>query len=815
MRLPFRHSSIRFRLLLASTAVQVVLLTLLLANSVRLMNDAASASLATVAGQNANMLLAMATAYGEQGRYGTLQDVLGELLPDAGDGLVYVRIGRPDGRLLVSAGQPLMTALPPPTADMTRALGSLIDRPVIHVRRPLLLERNEIGFLQFGVSVSVLATARQAIIEQGTLIALAEILLTFVLLSGIGYLLTHNLGRLLAGSRAIADGHLDHRLPETGGDELTRLARNFNQMAATLQQRVGELQRTAAQLRTSEERYALALCGANDGLWDWDLPSDKVYFSERFCEIVGRGMRDVGGATAALLSYLHPEETSTYQQVMRAHLRGESAQFMLEHRIRWPDGSEHWVMTRGVAQRDASGRATRMAGSISDIDLRKRAEQQLLHDALHDGLTGLPNRALFIEHVQQALGHQRRDEHAHFAVLAINIERFSLVNDSFGHAAGDELLRRVGEHITASMRAGDVAARVGGDQFALLLNGIAGSTEALRIAESLVELPALATPAAGRSLHPRCRIGVVVSDKERNDAESILRDADNAVHKARRGTAEPIEFFHASMHTQALHALQLEADLRAALRIGGLCVHYQPIVSLASRQVASFEALVRWQHPSYGLLPPAEFIPLAETLDLIHDVGLRVLTLVCRDLLDWGIAHPHTPLPPVSVNLSARQLVRPGLADELLDLIESHGVPVSNLRFEVTESLLASPDGPATPILHQLREAGASVLIDDFGTGYSALSYLHTIPCDTVKLDGSFVRSITQDSRLRDIVRRSVQLAHDLGMTVVAECIEQEEQATVLTAMGCDYGQGYLFARPLDADNAGRLITPTTTDQPS
>ncbi|ANQ83766.1 EAL domain-containing protein [Azoarcus olearius] len=814
MRLPFRHSSIRFRLLLASTAVQVVLLTLLLANSVRLMNDAASASLATLTTQNASMLHAMATAYGEQGRYRTLQDVLGELLTDSTEGLVYVRIGGPDGQLLVSAGLPAMTTLPPPTPDMAQALGSLIDRPIIHVRRPLLLERNEVGFLQFGVSVSVLAAARQAIIQQGTLIALAEILLTFILLSGIGYLLTHNLGRLLAGSRAIAEGHLDHRLPEKGEDELARLARNFNVMAATLQQRVGELQRTALQLRTSEERYALALRGANDGLWDWDLPTGQVYFSERFCEIVGRDMSGFSNAQDALASYLHPDELETYREVMRAHLRGESAQFMLEHRIRQGDGKVRWVMTRGVAQRDAGGRATRMAGSISDIDLRKRAEQQLVHDALHDGLTGLPNRALFIEHVQQALGHQRRDENARFAVLAINIERFSLINDSFGHAAGDELLRRVAEHIVASMRAGDVAARVGGDQFALLLNGIDGSTEALRVAESLVELPGLSAPAAGRPLHLRCRIGVAVSDIERDDAEALLRDADNALHKARRDQADPVEFFHASMHTQAVRALQLEADLRTALRIGGLTVHYQPIVALGDRRLTSFEALVRWRHPTHGLLPPLEFIPLAETLDLIHDVGMRVLTLVCRDLLEWGIAYPGRALPSVSVNLSARQLSRPNLADELLDVIESHGVPISCLRFEVTESVLADPDGPAKPVLHQLREAGASVLIDDFGTGYSALSYLHTIPCDIVKLDGTFVRSITQDSRLRDIVRRSIQLAHDLGIAVVAECIEHEDQASVLYGMDCDYGQGYLYSRPLEADDARRLLAPSNPGTP-
>ncbi|ATE62700.1 sensor domain-containing diguanylate cyclase [Thauera sinica] len=770
------------------------------------MNNAASASLDTLVNQNASMLHAMSVSYGDQQRYGELEDILGELLNDSTEGLVYVRIVSPGGRLVLSAGRPDMRSLPPPSFAEEGALEGIFETKVVHVRRPLLLPRNEIGFLQFGVSVSVLAAARKAIIEQGAIISLVEIALTFVLLSGIGYLLTHNLGRLLAGSKAIADGHFNHRLPATGNDELAVLARHFNIMAATLQQRIGELEDTASRLKASEERYALAMRGANDGLWDWDIPGRTIYFSDRSCELLGLPPASLPSNPEGILPYLHPDEVEIYKERVLAHLRGLTSQFMLEHRVRQPDGSYRWVLTRGVARRTGSGRAVRMAGSIGDIHLRKRAEQRLIHDALHDGLTGLPNRALFIEHVTRAIGQQRRDERYQFAVLAINIERFSLVNDSYGHAVGDELLRRASGHISARIREGDVAARVGGDQFAVLLNGVSDSTEALRIAEALVELPGFATPSGEGELHPRCRIGIALSDDERDDAEALLRDADNALHKARRSDGSPVEFFHTSMHTQAIRSLRLEVDLRAALRDGGLTVHYQPIVSLADRRITSFEALVRWPHPTQGLLPPFEFISLAETLDLIHDLGMQVLAMACRDIRAWQQRDPLAPPARVAVNLSARQLSRPQLADELLAVIDAHGLPRASVRFEITESVLAHPGGPASRTLHRLREAGVHILIDDFGTGYSTLSYLHTIPCDQVKLDGSFVRSITVDERLRAIVARSIELAHDLGMTVVAECIETEDQALILRDMGCNYGQGYLFARPTDAQSAQNLL---------
>ena len=795
----FRQASIRFRLLLASTTVQVVLLTLLLTNSVRLMNNAASASLDTTISQNSSMLHAMATTYGEQQRYEELQDILGELLLGASEGLVYVRIIAPDQTSLVSAGHPEINTLPEPTVIRTGFFESVLGNELVHVRHPLLLPRNEVGLLQFGVSVSGLASARRAITEQGLAIALSEIVLTFLLLSAIGYLLTRNLGQLLAGSKAIADGHLEHRVPSKGHDELSIISRHFNIMAATLQRRVAELQDTANRLRISEERHALAIRGANDGLWDWDIPAGSGYYSDRFCEILDLPPGGLSNSPEAFLDFIHPDELPKYRDRMIAHLKGESAQFMMEHRVRLPNGNNRWVLTRGVAQRNHSPRATRMAGSISDIDTRKRAEEQLIHDALHDSLTGLPNRALFIEHVNHALAQRRRGSEDILAVAAINLERFSLVNDSYGHVVGDELLRRAAAHIKGSLREGDVAAHVGGDQFVMLLNELGSSADALRISERLIALPSFAVPTADRILHPRCRIGIALSDAEDEDALALLRDADNALHKARQSETSSIEFFHASMHTQAVRTLQIESDLRWALAHGGLAVHFQPIVALADQRTSSFEALVRWPHPTHGLLPPSEFIPLAETLDLIHDLGMEVLRITCTNLRNWK-NHPESLPARVSVNLSARQLTRPALANELLEVIDRNGLTRDQVRFEVTESLLAHPGGPAIHTLQELRNAGIEILIDDFGTGYSTLSYLHTMPCNQVKLDGSFVSSITEDHRLRAIVRRSVELAHDLGMTVVAECIEDAHQLEVLRELGCDYGQGYYFSRPLNRD---------------
>lgn len=797
--------SIRVRLLLASTVVQVVMLTLLLTNSGRLMNEATTASVNTLIAQNAAILNVVTATFVPQGRYTDLQDALGELLNETNEGLIYVRIVDATGKTRVRAGLPDMRTLPPPDDASVLDLGSSITHNLIHVRRPVLLERNQVGFVQFGVSVSALTLAKRQILSQGIGIASAEVLLTMLLLGAVGYLMTRNLGRLLRGSQAIAAGQLSHRLPEHGSDELSQLCQHFNRMASALQSRIQELEATARQLANSEERYALATRAANDGLWDWDIPNDKAYFAPRFAEILGLSPGTLVGGSATLINHLHPDDREPFRLRLIAHLKRESTQLMVEHRILHSDGGYRWILTCGMAVYDTkTGRAIRMAGSISDIHLRRRAEDQLLHDALHDGLTGLANRALFAEHLQNTLSHADRATDSQFAVLHINIERFHVVNDSLGYSAGDDLLRLVSARIRALARPGDVVGRIGGDQFAVLLNDISDASEAIRFSKNLQTHLAEKAELNGHALYPKTRIGVALGSGGFQNAEDLMRDADNAMQRSRRSTESTITVFQSAMHQQIMRDLQLESQLRAALRDKQLVAHFQPIVDLKTGRAAGFEALVRWPQANARRIGPDVFIPLAESLDLVHELGMQMLDQSCARLKSWrdlGLACDDLS---ISVNLSARQLALPDLADQVVACIDRYGLPPSALKLEITEGTLVTRKELAIKQLGTLRAKGLKILIDDFGTGYSSLSYLHTIPCDTIKLDGSFIREIERDTRLRAIVGASIHLAHELGMSVVAECVETQNQADILGRLHCDYGQGFLFA-PAEPEERARL----------
>lgn len=565
----------------------------------------------------------------------------------------------------------------------------------------------------------------------------------------------------------------------------------------------------------SAENYILAIRGSNDGFWRWEIPDDNIWFSPHLCKMLGSPLdalesdaaptAPLKAAPAFFTSRLHPDETAVFRAHIIEHLKGITPRFMLEHRIRHEDGSYRWIITCGQAMRDEQGRAVRMAGLVSDIHQRKCVEQQLLHDAMHDSLTGLPNHQLFVEHLQQALARRARDPDLRFAVMALDLERFHLINGSYSHAAGDHLLQQVADHLGRSLHSGDILARLSGDQFAILLHGISSNDEALKTAHFLADLPTFIALGSQQTLRIGCRIGVAMSDNA-IDAETLLRDADNALQSARRNPSSPVLLFQPSMHDNAINQLTLETELRDALSNAKLDVAYQPIIRLFNSGIASLEALARWQHPIQGSIAPAVFIPLAESLNIIHELGMFVLNRTCLDLRKWIDRVGIDAVRPVSVNISANQLTRPNLASELLDIIASHGLKPELLRFEVTESLFTHSGGAATEILQKLRETGIAVLIDDFGTGYSALSYLHTLPCDILKLDGSFVSNIVADPRLRAIVRHSIGLAHDLSMTVIAESIESSDQSNMLRSIGCDFGQGFLFSKPVPADSISEKL---------
>lgn len=809
MRLPTPKTSFRLRLLVASATVQVVLLSMLLLNSMHLMDSATEASVGVMIDQNASMLNALATAYGEQNAYAALQDVLDELLTDANEGLIYVLITRANGSTLIDAG----IRAPPSGHDANLSEQPGADTSVLHSQHPLLLQNNEIGQLRFGVAATTLANTRQSIVAQGAVLVVSSILITTLLLWLVGGFLMRNLDKLLAGSRALADGDLDHRISHSGEDEFSNLAYRFNLMADRLQARIQDLGQATERLEKSEERYALSLKGANDGLWDWDIVNRKLHISSRFCEVFGLPLKLEELEQDEIPKRIRADQLASAHQQLIAHLRGEHEQFKLEIEIARPEGGYRWVLVRGVALRNQTGKAYRMAGSITDIHRQKLVEQQQLHDAFHDPVTKLANRALLQEHLRYAIGRRQRDETFHFALITLDLERFHAINDSFGHDEGDRVLCEIAERLRRFVLGGDIAARVGGDQFSVLITDIDDDSEGPRIAEALRD--AICAPITVRTaqiIYPKIHIGVALPEDDRCTPESLLRDSDNALHDGKRSGDDTVRVYHASMHQRALEALQLEADLRNALDQSSIDVHLQPIVSLKDLEIRSYEALARWRLTTKGIVAPgpSTFIPIAEARGLVHPLGLLILDKVCQQILKWQSILPDQTLPRISVNLSAVQLNNPQLANELVERIRSSGVPASLLSFEITESLLAKSEGKAVETLTNLRKAGHRILIDDFGTGYSALAYLHNIPCDIIKFDGKFIRSLESDPKLQAIVRRTIQLAHDLNIEVVAEWVENTEQAKILKDMECEYAQGYLFGAPVALESVtpcGKEVT--------
>lgn len=440
-----------------------------------------------------------------------------------------------------------------------------------------------------------------------------------------------------------------------------------------------------------------------------------------------------------------------------------------------------------------------------DITDRKRAEAQLLHDAFHDRLTQLPNRALFLDRLNHKLQAGQRGEAAPFAVLFLDLDRFKVVNDSLGHSVGDRLLVAMARRLRSVTRPGDTVARLGGDEFTVLVDG-ADLDEARRVAERIHEALEAPFDMAGRPVYTSASIGIASSQTPYRVAEDMLRDADLAMYQAKdRGRARH-ETFDEELHLAALTRLQIETDLRHALEREEFEVFYQPIVRLSDGGLLGFEALLRWWHPSRGLLLPAAFLPLAEETGLIVPVGNWVLREVCAQMVRWREALGEAARVPVRVNVSALQLARPDFVDHVASALEACGAPAPLLHLELTESAMMEQAETSVVILERLKALGVGLTIDDFGTGYSSLAYLHRFPTDTVKIDRSFVSSLTDAASELGIIRTILDLARDLGMGVVAEGIETEAQATALRDAGCVAGQGFLYARPLPAAEAAGLM---------
>jgi diguanylate cyclase (GGDEF)-like protein len=561
-----------------------------------------------------------------------------------------------------------------------------------------------------------------------------------------------------------------------------------------------------ASLRASEERYALALSGARDGIWDWDLVRDEVHFSARWFELLQLPVVQTPTRPAVWLDRVHPADRAALDAALQAHLTGETPYFEHEHRMTSGSGHISWVLCRGVAVRDAAGRPTRIAGSLTDISDRKLAESLLVHEALHDSLTGLPNRTLFLDRLDVALKQQRRDSTRRFAVLFLDIDSFKATNDSLGHAAGDELLTQFAKRLRTFLRPGDSIARLGGDEFAILLADISSPQEVTAVADRMGEILSLKFTVGGKELYAAASIGIALSHAAYERPGDLLRDADFAMYQAKSRRRGSYALFNAEQHQSALERLELETDLRAAIRLGQMRTYYQPIVSLDGMRVLGFEALLRWAHPGRGLLEPSAFIPLAEKCGTIGPLSWWVMYEACRQTREWQATHPQCGALTVSVNVSSRLLSDPDFATRTVTVLEKTGLSPRALRLEVTEDALLQHDATLVDELQRLHRIGVRFHLDDFGTGYSSLAYLNRFDYDAIKIDRSFLTTEAPLRQNRRIVDALISLATVLGIDVIAEGVETEEQVARLRALNCTAAQGFLFSRPVPAGMAGEFL---------
>ncbi|KAF0216861.1 MAG: PAS/PAC sensor-containing diguanylate [Geobacteraceae bacterium] len=622
--------------------------------------------------------------------------------------------------------------------------------------------------------------------------------------------------QLVLASRKIAAGELGYTISEEYKAEFGELASNFNLMSVSLkngytklQQEITERRQTEEALSKSEERYALAALGANDGLWDWDLKSNVIYFSPRWKTMLGYDEKEIGSSPAEWLNMVHTDDRMLLEAKLNAHIDGHTSHFENEHRMRHREGTYRWMRNRGIALRDSSGVAYRMAGSQTDITEHKKTEEQLVHDAFHDTLTDLPNRALLMNRLQHVIdAAQRRNDYL-FAVLFIDLDRFKYINDSLGHVVGDQLLIAVGKRLSGFVRPSDTVARLGGDEFAILLEDIKDRSDAIKIAQRIEKDLPLPFDICGHDVSTTASVGIVMHSEGDARPEHLLRDADLAMYQAKANGKARYEIFDAAMHARLMKYLMLETDLRHAIERNEFRLHYQPILSLATNRITGFEALIRWQHPFHGLIYPTEFISIAEETGLITSIGQWVLREACRKTSLWQKQFFTTPPLTINVNLSCKEFT-PLLIENIEQILHEIDIDASTLMLEITESTIMKNPESTAPLLLELKNLGVGLQIDDFGTGYSSLSYLHNLPVSVLKIDQSFIRMVNADRENLEIVKTIVALAHNLDMDVIAEGVETADELETLRELGCEYVQGHLISRPIESETAEDLIAADT-----
>ncbi|MEZ5426035.1 MAG: PAS domain S-box protein [Pyrinomonadaceae bacterium] len=558
---------------------------------------------------------------------------------------------------------------------------------------------------------------------------------------------------------------------------------------------ISSMVRANRALRESEYKFRTLIESMNEGVLELDRESNILFVNEYFCRMVGYSRSELVGKNASLLLF-DEENRRIFRKKGERLLKGFSEKY--EVKIKTKFGETIWSLVGATPIFENEGRITGSMSVHTDITERKQSEQKLLYTALHDALTGLPNRIFLKEHLQQATNRETRNESPEFALLFLDFDRFKVINDSLGHLEGDNLLIKFARRLESCVRPGDIIARLGGDEFTVLVEKISGIEDVLAVVERIQN--SLKDPFIlnDRKIYITTSIGIALSSSSYRKAEEILRDADIAMYRAKESGKGRYEVFSEDMHEKADRRLQLETEMRLALERREFRVHYQPIVELGTRRIIGFEALLRWVHPVRGMVSPADFIPIAEENEMIIEIGDWVLAESCRQMREWHLSNPDYAELSISVNLSCKQFRRENLAERVSEILSETGLDPRHLKLEVTESHLMENIENAIQIMQRLRDLGVQLSIDDFGTGYSSLSYLHHLPINYLKVDRSFVGRMHLGRENSEIVRTIVMLAKILDFEVIAEGVETEQQAGLLRELQCSFGQGYLFSKPLE-----------------
>lgn len=663
----------------------------------------------------------------------------------------------------------------------------------------------EYGWQMLNVIPEEVLLSKVSPIRDVTLVLLA---LSFLLVALAIWIFTRNIltpiREVIRGYQQLENDELDleKRLEVRSADEIGELTRWFNSFLDNLESR----RRSEAALRESEHRYELVVNASHEVLWDWDLLTESFYISPRFIAMIGEeGEANLASNPSVWLERIHTDDRIMVMDEIDQHLTGKTSHFECEYRLIRNDGSILWVLSHGLAEFDEENKAVRIAGSHTDISGRKEAENQLRHDAFHDVLTGLYNRAWFVSYLDVKIKECSRQKSKEFAVFFLDLDQFKSINDTLGHSAGDELLIQVSDRLKDCLREADQLARLGGDEFVILLES-SHESQYIFVAERI--LNALARPfiIKGQNVMSGVSIGISRSAPEYQDPDEMLRDADIAMYQAKMSGKNCYVLFDANMREDLLQRISLEHDLKKALTDDQLELYYQPVISLQSGRLIGCEALIRWNHPENGMIGPDIFIPVAESSNLIFSVGQWVLEEACQQWQTWKKESIDLSSLKLSINISSLQFNDKEFLRNLPKTLAAYGIDGSELAFEITETAIVQDVLQAARVIHEFKDIGIEVHLDDFGTGYSSLSHLSDFPIDLIKIDRSFVMQCFEREKYKRVVRGILDMAQELRIKCTAEGIESSEQLALLKDNDCEYGQGFHISRPLTAQQMLDLI---------